>query len=172
MFIFKSQNSNPLIFIKDSCERVFKRRYNIYDEDVISDAMASIIFQYRKNSTKIESIEAWVISAIHYHFVAYVKRKEKENMFSFDELIVESLANDMYPHTKLESQEIFAEIELLDHPYKEIIKMRILDGKSYKEIAQHIEINTSTARKYFQRGIIRIKKALQIISLIIGINYA
>lgn len=172
MTIFKRQESNPYILIKNSCERIFKRRYQIYDEDVISDAMASIIFQYRKNNTKIESLDAWIVGAIHYHYVAYLKRKEKENLFTYNELIVDSSENEAYPHTRLESQEIFSEIENLEKPYNTIIQLRILEGLSYNEIAKQLNMNAATARKYFQRGIFRLKKALQLISLLIGLNYA
>lgn len=167
----KKANPNPMIHIKNMCERIFKSRYQIYDEDVISDAIASIILQYNKNKSNINSLDGWVIGAIHYHYCAFVKRKEKENLFTYDELILENVTNDPYPHTKLDVDYIFEEIENLSFPQKEIITFRIIDGLAYDEIETKLNIKAATCRKHFERGILNIKKALQIVSLVLGLIY-
>lgn len=164
-------SSVPYLIIKKKCEQVFKGKYQIYDEDVIYDAMTSIICQYAKSSTKIENLNAWLVGAIHHHFCSYVANKQKKRVFTFDNFLMFERGEDMFLESKIDAKVVADHISKLSSPYKEILTMRLLKDHSHKEIAQEMEINEATVRKYYSRSIKKLANLFISVSQIMLISY-
>ena len=158
------------IFIKKRCEQVFRGKYNIQDEDIIYDAMASIILQLHKNSERIENLDSWVFSAIHNHYCNFVRKKAMNKEFTFNAVIHENLHEVQFPETKLELHFVMKEIEKLKSPFKDIINLRLKDLK-HEEIAKHLDMKLFTVRKYYRRAISILAKQLNSLSLFLLFSY-
>jgi RNA polymerase sigma-70 factor, ECF subfamily len=142
----------PFILIKEKCEKVFKYKYQIYDDDVIYDAMTDICLQYHRSKDKIKNFNAWLNGAIHYHFCDYITAyKKSKHIVSIEE---ETTASIQASHNELDPlllEELKKEIEKMPDPYKEILTLRIFEGLSHSEIASHLKMNKVTVRKYYSR---------------------
>jgi RNA polymerase sigma-70 factor (ECF subfamily) len=156
--------------IKEACEITFKHKYNIKDEDVIYDAMASIILQFYKNQTTILNFRSWLFGAIHHHFSSFVRNKKKESIFVFDEFILESYESAEYPETCVDIEFVKIKIEELDTPFKEILHLRLLENRTHKEIAEHLDLNPASVRKYYSRAIERISKKIKLSVTLLVLN--
>lgn len=164
-----TQTSEPHILIKEACEKVFHGRYRIHDEDVIYDAMASIIETYERVHESIKNFEAWLIGAIHHTYCNYVFQKNRNKMFvSYDEMDDHSIRKELI-ESDLDLQMITSEINKLKSPYVDIVKKKLLEGKSHKEIAGELEMNEATIRKYYSRSLPKLKERLKLISMIIAL---
>ena len=150
------------IEIKTACELTFKHKYNIRDEDIIYDAMASIILQYTKNKVEIRNFRSWLYGAIHHHYSTFVRNKKKESIFVFDELIIETAQDGDYPETFIDIEYVKSVINGLDTPFKEILKLRLIEHRTHKEIANILKLNQSTVRKYYSRAVERLTKKIKI----------
>lgn len=166
-------DSTPYKKIKEKCERVFKGKYGIFDEDVIYDTMVSIIFQYQKNRTEIRNLNAWLLGAIHHHYCSYIAAKTRErNTFNYDYFLAEKENPDSdFAENRIDAEIAMSEIEQLEPPYREIVKMRLISGFSHKEIADELEIKESTVRKYYSRSIKKIVNILKPVSQILILCY-
>ncbi|MEP1780474.1 sigma-70 family RNA polymerase sigma factor [Reichenbachiella sp.] len=163
----KTLTTDPHIQIKEACERVFIRRYRIRDEDVIYNAMTSIIESYERVNDTIKNFEAWLIGAIHHAYCDYIFQKNRSKMFvNYDQV------DDQWVRRELTESEydlnlITSEINKLKPPYVEIVKKKLLEGKSHKEIAGEMQMNEATIRKYYSRSLPRLKERLKLITLIV-----
>ena len=166
-------DTTPYIEIKEKCERVFRGKYGIFDEDVIYDTMVSIIFQYKKNKDQIRNLNAWLMGAIHHHYCSYISQKTRErSTFQYDYFIEEKQVEDGdFAENKIDAALVKAEIGHLDPPYCDIMRMRLLEGYSHKEIAEELEIRESTIRKYYSRSLKKITSLLRSVSHILLICY-
>ncbi|MGB3466706.1 MAG: RNA polymerase sigma factor [Cyclobacteriaceae bacterium] len=163
----------PYQKIKEKCEKVFKGKYGIFDEDVIYDTMASIIFQYQKNRTEIRNLNAWLLGAIHHHYCSYVANKTRErNTFHYDNFLSDQEHPDGdFAENKIDADIALSEIEQLEEPYRGIVKLRLIEGFSHKEIADEMDIKESTVRKYYSRSIKKIVSILKPVSQILILGY-
>lgn len=166
-------DTTPYIKIKEKCERVFKGKYGIFDEDVIYDTMVSIIFQYKKNKDQIRNLNAWLLGAIHHHYCSYITNKTRErNTFQYDYFLQEKEnPGGNFAENKIDAEIVMSEIEQLEDPYRDIVKLRLIEGFSHKEIAEELEIKESTVRKYYSRSIKKIMNVLKPVSQILIIAY-
>ena len=158
-------DSIPYLKIRETCEKVFRGKYRIFDEDVIYDTMTSIIMQYKKNSAQIRNLDAWLFGAIHHHYCTYVNDKKKKKMFTYDSFIVgETSGYETFPESKLDLDTIKATIKSLDEPYRSILDLRIFGGFTHKEIAKKLEINEATVRKYYSRSLKKVINVFKVVS--------
>ncbi len=165
-------DSIPYMKIKETCEKVFRGKYRIFDEDVIYDTMTSIIIQYKKNSTHIRSLDAWLYGAIHHHYCTYVKVKNKKKMFTYDSFIVsETNGYETFPESKLDVDSLKSIIAELEEPYSKILELRIFEGFSHKEIAKKLEIKEATVRKYYSRSLKKVINVFKVVSQLIVFSY-
>lgn len=153
---------HPFIQIKSKCEQVFKGRYQIYDEDVISDTMLSISIQFNKSKDNIQNFNAWLNGAIHHHFCSYVAKKEKEKLDLTDTTETEFVDNSTDELTSLQHQELYDEITKLKSPSKEILEMKVYQGKTYSEISSLFKMKEAAIRKHVSRSIKKISQNLTI----------
>lgn len=166
-------DTTPYIKIKEKCEKVFKGKYGIFDEDVIYDTMASIIFQYQKNKDQIRNLNAWLLGAIHHHYCSYVTNKTRERKtFQYDYFLQEKENQEGdFAENRIDAEIVMEEIEQLEEPYKNILKLRLVEGFSHKEIADELEIKESTVRKYYSRSVRKIINVLKPLSQISVLAY-
>lgn len=167
-------DSTPYIEIKEKCERVFRGKYGVFDEDVIYDTMVSIIFQYKKNKEQIRNLNAWLLGAIHHHYCSYISAKTRErNTFHYDYFIEEKqVAGGEFAENRIDASLVKSEIGQLDSPYKEIMEMRLIQGYSHKEIAEKLDIREPTIRKYYSRSLKKILSLLRPVSQILLLAYS
>lgn len=159
--------TNPHIHIKNACEKVFVSRYQIRDEDVIYNAMASIIESYERGSTSIKNFEAWVIGAIHHSYCDYVFKKNRNKMFVSYDGVVENMSDEKGYDGNYDLELIKSEIDRLDSPYLEIARKKLIEGKSHKEIAKEMNMNEATIRKYYSRSLPKLKKRLKYVTIFV-----
>lgn len=151
--------------IKNKCEKVFKGKYRIYDEDVIYDTMTSIILQYKKNSVNIRNFNAWIHGAIHFHYCTYLTNKNRNKVFTYENLIVEENSGyDTFPESKIDLDTVKKEIDALNYPNGEILDMRLFQGLSHREIAEKLDIKEATVRKHYSRSIKKLTAIFKIMS--------
>lgn len=158
--------------IKEKCEKVFKGKYNIYDEDVIYDTMTSIILQYKKNSEHIKNFNAWVHGAIHFHYCTYLTNKNRNKVFTYESLILEKATGyNSYPESKIDLDTAKKEIHNLGSPSSEIVELRLIDGFSHKEIAEKLGLKEPTVRQHYSRSLKKIASLLKSLSQLLVLSY-
>jgi RNA polymerase sigma-70 factor (ECF subfamily) len=146
--------------IKEKCEKVFKAKYQIFDEDVIYDCMLSIILQYQTNKDHIDNLTAYLNGAIHHQFCLYLRRKNKQKYVLFEEAMSETesfLDNDIETENKEDKQLKISKLKDkmvdLKPPQSDIIQMRFFDNLSYTEISEKLKLTEVNIRKHYSRAL-------------------
>jgi RNA polymerase sigma-70 factor, ECF subfamily len=155
------------LIIKKKCEQIFKSKYSIFDEDIISEAMTSIILQYFKNKERINHFDSWLYAAIHFNYCSYIRKKKNDKIIILDNIIIEDIGSEMFPETKIDMPSVREIISKLDSPYKEIVELKIFGGLKHQEISERLNLKLLTVRKYYRRAIEKISKHIEFLSLFI-----
>ena len=159
---------HPFEIIKEKCEKVFRGKYRIFDEDIKYNAMADICIQYTRKKSGIENLNAWLNGAIHYHYCDFLTalKKNKENV-SLDLVSEASQGYSINMLNSVEVEELKSEILNLDYPYNKIMYYRVFEDMSHQEISEKLGIKLLTVRKYYSRTVNLLKKSISVLSLIL-----
>lgn len=147
---------------EDKLGRYIRRRSNANKEDVqdiLQEVFLKVYLNLRGFNTRL-SFSSWVYRIAHNEMVSwYRKRKVRPegNMVDIEDdtlfLMVGEIEIDVGVLKKEAEEKMFEEgLEKLPDKYRELIVLKFLEGKSYKEIGDILEMPEGTIATRINRG--------------------
>ena len=130
-------------------------------KDVVQDVMIKT-WQEIKDVNVIRNIDAWCMTLTRNRALDQLRKKGRNYVEIADQVHLTSPEPNPLQHTtELESyQTIHAVISRLPNNQKDVIQLRDIEGHSYKEIAEILQININHVKVLLHRGRAAIKKEL------------
>ncbi len=126
-------------------------------EDVVQDTLLKV-WECRDNWNRINNLEAFAIATCRNRALDVVKRagRDTENL---DEMVHFS---SQTPHEQLEAREEISLVrrlmDSLPEVQRTIMLLRDIEGKTYQEIAQTLDISETQVKVYLHRARTKIKE--------------
>ena len=126
-------------------------------EDVVQDTLLKV-WECRDNWNRINNLEAFAIATCRNRAIDVVKRagRDTENL---DEMVHFS---SQTPHEQLEAREEISPVrrlmDSLPEVQRTIMLLRDIEGKTYQEIAQTLDISETQVKVYLHRARTKIKE--------------
>ena len=126
-------------------------------EDVVQDTLLKV-WECRDNWNRINNLEAFAIATCRNRAIDVVKRagRDTENL---DEMVHFS---SQTPHEQLEAREEISLVrrlmDSLPEVQRTIMLLRDIEGKTYQEIAQTLDISETQVKVYLHRARTKIKE--------------
>ena len=126
-------------------------------EDVVQDTLLKV-WECREDWNQINNLEAFAIATCRNRALDVVKRagRDTENL---DEM---SHFSSQTPHEQLEAREEISLVrrlmDSLPEVQRTIMLLRDIEGKTYQEIAQTLEISETQVKVYLHRARTKIKE--------------
>ncbi len=130
-------------------------------EDLAQDAFIRA-FTYFNRFKQDTNFKAWILKIMRNIFITQIKKKHYMYEHNEDQLVY-SQATDQTESQALDSlrtQEIKHAINLLPQEFKEVIILCELEGYSYEEIANIVNIPVGTVRSRLHRGRLLLRERL------------
>jgi RNA polymerase sigma-70 factor (ECF subfamily) len=128
-------------------------------QDIVQDVFEKL--WKNKKKVEVEKCKAWMFRTGHNTLINFAKRKQR-TVYNTD-LIPEQINVD----NRFETQEIIdLALSLLPPLQKSIVLLRDLEGYTYEEISETLEISDSQVKVYLYRARKKIKKQLGDLTLI------
>lgn len=125
-------------------------------EDIVQDVFEKLWVNRKK--VEAEKAKSWMFTTAHNAMINYSNRKGRVHLSSEMQLFVKGSANA----GTFESQEVVDRaVSILPPLQKSIILLRDLEGYSYKEIGEILELSESQVKVYLFRARNKIKKQLK-----------
>ncbi|SKB39929.1 RNA polymerase sigma-70 factor, ECF subfamily [Sphingobacterium nematocida] len=168
---------NILLQVADGDEKAFSKLYDIFypeltkhvlrkikdqniAEDILHDLFLSL-WKNRKHITEIESIPAYLYSAVRYLILAQYRQQKTRELPVFDLEEIDMIQDDVPIEDRLYYRyildEVQREIENLPEKCKEVFKLSRVHHLSIKQIAEEMSISESTAKKHINKAINHLK---------------
>ena len=129
-------------------------------EDVVQDTLLKV-WEHRNEWEQINNLEAFAIATCRNRALDIVKRAGR-NTKNLDEM---AHFSDQTPHGQLEASEQISLVRKLmdDLPevQRTIMLLRDIEGKTYQEIAETLEISETQVKVYLHRARTKIKEKLK-----------
>lgn len=134
---------------------------NIEDaEEILSSTIIKTVSHVRRHHTVIREPRAFFLYALHNEFISHCRRRKNERQIHDFHIDVyadhfEPPADDgSDPERALPLQEtlkaVFEAVESLSPAYRNLFRMRFCEERSYKDIAESLNISQPLARKRVQ----------------------
>ena len=148
-------------------EIVFKKYYqplvvfvvrHVGDEDVAKDIVQDIFFKLFESS---RSLKSWFYKVARNAAVDYLRHLQVEDKYKF--LMAEAMINVPDMDEEIDEQvydKVNLAIESLPEQCRLIIKLNVLEGKKYQEIAEELGITINTIRTQVSRGYKKLREIL------------
>ena len=126
-------------------------------EDVVQDTLLKV-WECRDNWNRINNLEAFAIATCRNRAIDVVKRagRDTENL---DEM---AHFSSQTPHEQLEAREEISLVrrlmDSLPEVQRTIMLLRDIEGKTYQEIAQTLDISETQVKVYLHRARTKIKE--------------
>jgi RNA polymerase sigma factor (sigma-70 family) len=147
--------------IRERCEKVFKGKHQIFDDDIINDAILSILSYYSQSSENIQNFEGWLNGAIHHHYCSYIRNKSKHIFTNIEDVETELAEFDFDNSYEERRQLVYDLIQRLDNESKNILTKRFYEGKSYADLAKELLKSEAAVRKQVSRAINKISELVK-----------
>jgi RNA polymerase sigma-70 factor (ECF subfamily) len=125
------------------------------DEDMANDLLQEgfiKIFTHIKDYKHQGSFEGWMRRIIINTSIDYIKKHHKMNFESIDNDHIPNLGVDAFPIEKMNTDEIVNAITQLAPGYRTILNLYAIEGYSYTEIAETLQVKESTVRSQYLRA--------------------
>ena len=154
-------------------EVVFKKYYpllvvfivrHIGDEDVAKDIVQDIFFKLFESSRSLPDnfqLKSWFYKVARNAAVDYLRHLQVEDKYKF--LMAEAMINVPDMDEEIDEQvydKVNLAIESLPEQCRLIIKLNVLEGKKYQEIAEELGITINTIRTQVSRGYKKLREIL------------
>lgn len=134
------------------------------DEEESRDAMQELILRLwnkRKKLNECTNLDSYIISAARNHCFDLLKKKRPSRMTPKEELTAMNLESDEKSHEITEKHEqVLKIIESLPAKYREIIRLRDIDGFTFEEMNTMTGIEIPHLRVLLSRARMRVKSEL------------
>lgn len=155
---------NDVLPLKDKLFRLALRiSLNREDaEDIVQDTLIRV-WRKLQSSTDIGNIEAFSLTTCRNLSLDHKALKEQQNV-SFDEELHDQADTSSSPHERMESDEratlLHRLINRLPEKQRTALQLRDIDGHTYKEIAEVMQISESDVKVNIFRARKAIKESL------------
>ncbi|MFA6714339.1 MAG: RNA polymerase sigma factor [Victivallales bacterium] len=142
-------NENDLkTIIDDNQTALLRYAGRILQDDILAqDAVQIAFIKYVKNSKKIKNPRAWLFKALRNHCFNILKAQKRKAEIALDEINIYSTGNPGPPDKSLIKDEtaklIRRSINALKPRHKDIVILKLEHDKSYKEIAEILDLTVS-----------------------------
>jgi len=125
-------------------------------EDITIETFTKVLSKLKLYNEDFD-FKTWVISIAHNTMIDHIRRSPVLNI-SIDDEFNKSLINDSekspedYLILKQDNDKILKAIELLPIKYKRLIELRFLEDKTYKEIAEDLNLTLPNVKVRILRG--------------------
>lgn len=121
--------------------------------DVVQDVMMKF-WEQGANMGKINNVEAWCMTMVRNKSLDQLKRKGRQNSSIEEEF--QHPSHHYHPEKQLEQKEalekVKAQIALLPMNQRTVLELRELQGKSYQEIAEVLDLDISLVKVSLHRA--------------------
>lgn len=167
-YILGLKRNDPRVY-----EIVFKKYYrplvmfvvrHVGDEDVAKDIVQEIFFKLLKNSNSLPEnvqLKSWLYKVTRNAAVDYLRHLHVEDKHKF--LMAEAMINIPDIDEEIDEEiynKVNLAIESLPEQCRLIIKLNVLEGKKYLEIAGELGITINTIRTQVSRGYKKLREIL------------
>jgi RNA polymerase sigma-70 factor (ECF subfamily) len=148
--------------------RVFgmvRRRLN--DDSLAEEVVADVFFEIWRGAHSYRGdsqVSTWIFGIAHFKTLSAVRHRSSKRMASVIPTNVETLhqfADEGDPAEALASREALREalqaIDGLPENQREVLKLSVLEGWSYEEIAEHLGVSENTVKTRVSRARSRLK---------------
>jgi RNA polymerase sigma factor (sigma-70 family) len=125
-------------------------------QDIVQDVFEKLWINRKK--VEVEKAKAWMFTTAHNAMINYVMKKQRM-ILPGDELIPETAKSDRSLFES--SQVVDRAVSILPPVQKSIILLRDLEGYTYDEIGDILELSPSQVKVYLFRARNKIKKQLK-----------
>lgn len=125
-------------------------------QDIVQDVFEKLWINRKK--VEVEKAKAWMFTTAHNAMINYVMKKQRM-ILPGDELIPETAKSDRSWFES--SQVVDRAVSILPPVQKSIILLRDLEGYTYDEIGDILELSPSQVKVYLFRARNKIKKQLK-----------
>ncbi len=154
-------------------EIVFKKYYqplvifvmrHVGDEDVAKDIVQDIFFKLFENSHSLPDnfrLKSWFYKVARNTAVDYLRHLQVEDRYKF--LMAEAMVNIPDMDEEIDEDvynKVHQAMESLPEQCRLIIKLNVLEGKKYLEIAEELGITINTIRTQVSRGYKKLREIL------------
>lgn len=135
--------------------------------DIFQDTFIKAITTIKRGKyTEKGKFSSWILRISHNLIIDYFRKEKNENTISNEEYGIDLLNNiklydsDLEEHTEKEKTltNLVGLIELLPDCQKEVLKMRIFDDVSFKDIADKTEVSINTALGRMRYAVMNMKR--------------
>lgn len=133
--------------------------YYIHDPEASEDIVQEIfvrIWEKRGQLIGIENIQGYLVSSIKNGCLNYIKRKQIEDRHLRAFLLRE--LEEEHHDPKLLIDKVYRLLEQLPPKRKEVLKLHIIEAKSYAEIAEVLDISLNTVKDHLKKAHAFLKK--------------
>lgn len=132
-------------------------------EDIVQDVFANL-WEDRKKLNITTSIRNYLIISVRNHCINYLRREGLSRQYtefvSTNQFALEEETNDFYLLTEL-NELLDKTLAKLPETYRIVFEMHRMEGKSYEEIAETLQISVRTAKRYKSLVMDMLKKELK-----------
>lgn len=167
----KRQNSQAMMELYDICALpVFNASLHIVSsqfdaEEIMQDSILKAFDNIDKFQGTQRDFVAFVRRIAVNKSIDWFRKHNKEPFFDdIDDVIFsdrQSSAGEIEDETEYSLEQIMEKMELLPIGYKMVLKLHLIDELDFSEIAETMNIKTSTVRSQFVRAKERLKKLLE-----------
>ncbi|MBQ8759916.1 MAG: RNA polymerase sigma factor [Bacteroidales bacterium] len=167
----KRQNSQAMMELYDICALpVFNASLHIVSsqfdaEEIMQDSILKAFDNIDKFQGTQRDFVAFVRRIAVNKSIDWFRKHNKEPFFDdIDDVIFsdrQSSVGEIEDETEYSLEQIMEKIELLPIGYKMVLKLHLIDELDFSEIAETMNIKTSTVRSQFVRAKERLKKLLE-----------
>ncbi|MDR0756631.1 MAG: RNA polymerase sigma-70 factor [Tannerella sp.] len=166
----------------DEFERMFRMYYKrmcIYAENIVENRLEAEdivcdmfvrLWEKRGQLNIRTSLEAYIVSSVHNASLNYLKHIDLEDRYCEKALYrlkhIDLLSPEGFdtPLTDMLDRELYEHIEkalaTLPPQCREVFVLHMMDGLSYEEVAQKLNISINTVRTQITRGVKKMRLAL------------
>ncbi|HBJ91204.1 MAG: hypothetical protein CMQ07_12150 [Gammaproteobacteria bacterium] len=140
-------------------QRVFSfANYSLRAREDAEEITQDVFIKLWQNWQRLDhsKLNAWLMRVAHNAVVDHVRKHKKANEQVDDYAELEDQASEEYSGGDLDDrafkQQLMEAIKSLDDPFRSILVMRDIQGMSYTDIQQSLDISASQVKVYLHRG--------------------
>ncbi|MEX0935163.1 MAG: sigma-70 family RNA polymerase sigma factor [Candidatus Paceibacterota bacterium] len=164
--------------LEELYDKVFRRCYSKTSSKEVAKDLTQDIFtrtwDYINRGKEIKYLNSFIYQVTSNRIKDYYKKKKSipmANMGDFDEKDLSSDSFHTYIIDRAEVKRVRARLYELGEKYAEVIRMRIFEGMSPKEIGEKLGERTNTVSVRIHRGLKKFRKLLNTEPMKSGANY-
>lgn len=137
-------------------------------EDVVQDVFVNF-WEKKKGTAFSGSLKSYLLGAVQ-KAALYHKRSEGDVVFESIDAYADLLADDMPEEREEEllarKEKLYKELQLLPEKCREVFMTVVLEGLSYKETAEKLNVSVNTVKTHYTRALKQLRNNLDTIVLL------